>query len=145
MLEKLPGVDKTVSYADYLMLVNYAMNQFDPRYYAIPEEAFEVRMLVNNYKMLLGQDLLTGFMNPEFSKANMLLFTHIASSNGFLDAREKFFSSCGSSSPSCNWQVTGLGMAIASSSRLLTQGQVQSLSLTLAIIFGHHADDVHVS
>ena len=31
--------------------------------------------------------------------------------------------------------VTGLGMAIASSSRLLTQGQVKSLSLTMAIIF----------
>jgi diguanylate cyclase (GGDEF)-like protein len=37
--------------------------------------------------------------------------------------------------PSANWQVTGLGMAIASSSRLLTQGQIQSLMLTLAIIF----------
>ena len=37
--------------------------------------------------------------------------------------------------PSSNWQVTGLGVAIASSSQLLTQGQIQSLLLTLAIIF----------
>jgi len=135
ILEKLPGVDKAVSYADYLMLVNYAMNRFDPKFYAVPEEAFEVRMLVNNYKMLLGQDLLTSFMNPEFSKANILLFTHFASSNEFLDARKKILSSMQEQFPSAKWQVTGLGMAIASSSRLLTQGQIQSLTLTLAVIF----------
>jgi uncharacterized protein len=135
LLEKLPGVDKSMSYADYLMLVNYAMNRFDPDFYAIPEEAFEVRMLINNYKMLLGQDLLSSFMNPEFSKANVLLFTHIASSNEFLDIRKKMLSNLKEQFPSANWQVTGLGMAIASSSRLLTRGQVQSLMLTLAVIF----------
>ena len=135
ILEKLPGVDKAMSYADYLMLVNYAMNQFDPKFYAIPEEAFEIRMLINNYKMLLGQDMLTSFMNPEFSKANILLLTHIASSNEFLDARKNILSIMREQFPSSIWQVTGLGMSIASSSQLLTRGQIQSLMLTLAIIF----------
>ena len=135
ILEKLPGVDKAMSYADYLMLVNYAMNQFDPKFYAIPEEAFEIRMLINNYKMLLGQDMLTSFMNPEFSKANILLLTHIASSNEFLDARKNILSIMREQFPSSIWQVTGLGMSIASSSQFLTRGQIQSLMLTLAIIF----------
>ena len=136
-LTTLSGVDKTVSFADYLMLVNYAINQFDPKFYAIPDEAIEVRMLVNNYKMLLGDDMLKRFMSPDFSKANVLLFTHIASSNGFLTARDNILSLARDILPpaiGCN--VTGLGMAIASSSALLTHGQVKSLSLTIAIIFG---------
>ena len=136
-LATISGVDKTVSFADYLMLVNYAMNQFDPGYYAIPDEAIEVRMLVNNYKMLLGDDMLNRFMSPDFSKANVLLFTHIASSNGFLAARDEILNHAREVLPPAKGCiVTGLGMAIASSSRLLTHGQVKSLSLTMAIIFG---------
>ncbi|MCP4146324.1 MAG: MMPL family transporter, partial [bacterium] len=44
-LETLPGVDKTISFADYMRLVNYASNQFQAEYYALPDEDFEVRML----------------------------------------------------------------------------------------------------
>ena len=36
-LVKLPGVDKTVSFADYLKLVNYVINQFQPKYYILPD------------------------------------------------------------------------------------------------------------
>lgn len=137
MLATISGVDKTVSFADYLMLVNYVVNRFDPGYYAIPDEAIEVRMLVNNYKMLLGDDMLKRFMSPDFSKANLLLFTHIASSNGFLDARDQILKKADVMlPPAMNCSVTGLGMAIASSSRLLTHGQVKSLTLTMGIIFG---------
>ncbi|MCK5318093.1 MAG: MMPL family transporter, partial [Anaerolineales bacterium] len=53
-LETLPGVDKTVSFAEYMKLVNYASNQFDPKYYTLPEEGFEVRMLMNSYRIMLG-------------------------------------------------------------------------------------------
>ena len=49
-LETLPGVDKTVSFADYLKLVNYASNRFEPQHYVLPNEGFEVRMVINNYK-----------------------------------------------------------------------------------------------
>jgi uncharacterized protein len=136
-LATISGVDKTVSFADYLMLVNYVINRFDPGYYAIPDDAIEVRMLVNNYKMLLGDDMLKRFMSPDFSNANVLLFTHIASSNGFLAARDQILNQARDILPSAmGCSVTGIGMAIASSSRLLTHGQVKSLSLTLAIIFG---------
>ena len=112
-LATISGVDKTVSFADYLMLVNYAMNRFDPGYYVIPDEAIEVRMLVNNYKMLLGDDMLKRFMSPDFSKANVLLFTHIASSNGFLEARDQILNAgpryrCrmpwAAASPALEWQ-----------------------------------------
>ncbi len=135
-LETLPGVDKTVSFADYMKLVNYALNQFDPKYYALPEESFEVRMLINNYKTMLGEDMLSQFMSPDFSKANILLLTHISSSRDFLGIQEKILSHVRQQFPkNLMWDVTGFGMVISASSEILVTGQIKSFSLTLMLIF----------
>ena len=93
-LETLPGVDKTMSFADYMKLVNYALNRFEPQFYALPQEAFEVRMLINNYTILLGEDMLRGFMSEDFSRANIILLTHLSSSREFLKTRDKILRIC---------------------------------------------------
>jgi len=136
-LETLPGVDKTVSFAEYMKLVNYASNQFDPKYYVLPEEGFEVRMLMNSYRIMLGDDMFSRFMNPEFSKTNILLFTHISSSRDFLKTRDKILTHVQQNlSKDLTWDVTGLGMVVSASSHLLTKGQVKSLSITVVLVFG---------
>jgi len=135
-LEGLPGVDKTISFADYLKLVNYALNRYEPKYYSLPEEDFELRMLINNYKSLLGEDMLLRFMKSDFSLTNVLMLTHISSSRDFLETKEKILKKVVADFPLIpECQVTGLGMAISASSDLLTNGQVKSLSITLALIF----------
>lgn len=136
-LVTLPGVDKTVSFADYLKLVNYVLNHFDPKYYTLPAEDFEVRMLMNNYATILGEDMLTRFINSDFSKANILLLTHISSSREFLQIRERTLDYAEQHfSKDLNWEVTGLGMVIAASSHQLTLGQIKSLSITMILVFG---------
>jgi len=136
-LVTLPGVDKTLSFADYLKLVNYVLNRFEPKYYTLPVEDFEVRMLMNNYTTLLGEDMLTRFMNPDFSKANILLLTHISSSREFLQVRDRTLAFAEQHfSKDLNWEVTGLGMVIAASSHQLTVGQIKSLSITMILVFG---------
>jgi len=136
-LVTLPGVDKTVSFADYLKLVNYILNHFEPKYYTLPLEDFEVRMLMNNYTTILGEDMLTPFINPDFSKANILLLTHISSSREFLQIRERTLAFVEQHfSKDLNWEVTGLGMVIAASSHQLTIGQIKSLSITMILVFG---------
>ena len=136
-LEKLPGVDKTISFADYLKLVNYALNRFEPQYYALPQEGFEVRMLINNYTTMLGEDMLTSFMSSDFSKANVLLLTHISSSKAFLQIRDEILAHVKHNfSKDLAWDVTGLGMTISVSSHLLTAGQIKSLSITMVLVFG---------
>jgi diguanylate cyclase (GGDEF)-like protein len=136
-LDTLPGVDKTVSFADYLKLVNYASNQFDSKYYALPEEGFEVRMLMNSYRIMLGEDMFTRFMNYYLSKTNILLLTHISSSRDFLETRNKILAHVQENfSKDLTWDVTGLGMVVSASSELLTKGQVKSLSLTIVLVFG---------
>ena len=135
-LETLPGVDKTVSFADYLQLVNYATNKYNPAKYTIPEQDFEIRMLINSYKTLLGDDMLARFMNPTYSKANILLLTHISSSRDFLTIRDTILSHVKSALPEVQgWDVTGFGMVAAASSHLLTWGQAKSFSLTMVFIF----------
>ena len=136
-LVTLPGVDKTVSYADYLKLVNYVLNQFDQKFYALPEEGFEVRMVMNNYTTILGEDMLKRFVNPDLSKTNILLLTHISSSQEFLDLRESTLAYARQNfSKDLSWEVTGLGMVIAASSHQLTIGQIKSLSITMILVFG---------
>ncbi|UCD81551.1 MAG: cyclic nucleotide-binding domain-containing protein, partial [Desulfobacterales bacterium] len=136
-LDTLPGVDKTVSFADYLKLVNYVLNRFEPQYYALPVEDFEARILMNNYTTILGEDMFARFMNPDLSKANILLLTHISSSRDFLAIRERTLAFVKQHfSKDLNWEVTGLGMVIAASSHHLTLGQVKSLSITMILVFG---------
>jgi hypothetical protein len=136
-LHALEGVDKTISFADYLKLVNYAFNRFDPAYYTLPEDAYEMRMLVNNFKVLLGNDLLKTFMSADMRQANILLLTHIASSRQFLKTKEMILKQVSLDyDRAISWQVTGLGMVTAASSHLLTVGQVKSLSISLLLIFG---------
>ena len=136
-LGTLPSVDKTLSFADYLKLVNYVLNRFEPQYYRLPEEGFEVRMLFNNYATILGQDMLTRFMSPDYSKTNILMLTHIASSREFLQIRDKTLAFVEQHfSKDLSWDVTGLGMVIAASSHQLTIGQIKSLSITMLLVFG---------
>jgi len=136
-LETLPGVDKALSFADYLKLVNYASNQFDSKYYAVPEEDFEVRMLMNSYRIMLGDDMFSRFMSSDFTQTNVLLLTHIASSSDFLNTRDLIFSHVKRNfSRDLEWDVTGLGMVVSASSHLLTRGQVKSLSIAVVVVFG---------
>lgn len=135
-METLDGVDKTVSFADYLMLVNYTMNQYKPEFYALPQKPYVLRMLINNFKIILGADFLSRFMSEDFSEANVLMLTHISSSRDFLkteDTLQQYFQA--DNLKPFTLDVTGLGMVIAASSHLLTTGQVKSLSISLGLIF----------
>jgi predicted RND superfamily exporter protein len=136
-LETLPKVDKTVSFADYVMLVNYVLNHYDPEHYSLPEEAFAVRMAINNYKVMLGEDLFSGFMTPKLERANILLLTHMSSSREFLKIRDNILKYAQQYFPkTLNCEVTGFGIAVSASSHLLTAGQVKSISVCLILIFG---------
>jgi len=136
-LETLTQVDKSLSFADYLMLVNYVLNRFESKFYTLPEEGFEVRMAMNNYKTILGEDLFSRFMTPELNRANILLLTHMSSSRDFLQTREKILNYTKQHlPPNLNFTVTGFGMAISASSQLLISGQIKSLSIGLILIFG---------
>ena len=135
-LESLPGVDKAVSFADYLKLVNYSTNRYETKFYTLPEESYELRMLLNSYKIILGRDMLTQFMDESYSRANILLLTHISSSRDFLKTRDTIMAWTKQHlSNNLTVEVTGIGMVISESSHHLVKGQISSLLLTMVIVF----------
>jgi len=135
-LETLHGVDKTISFADYMMLVHYALNKYDSKYYVIPQEAYETRMAINNYKGLLGEDLYSPFMTPQLNKANILVLTHISSSKDILKIRDQILVHAQQDLPEdLSVEVTGFNVAISASSHLLVAGQTKSILLGLILIF----------
>jgi len=135
-LDTLQGVDKTISVVDYLKLINYASNQYDPSFYRLPEAAFEIRMLVNSFKTILGQDMLLRFVSPDFAKAHIMMRSHISSSTDFLFTETKVRDYLQKHLPqNLAFQVTGFGIVISHSSQLLSEGQVKSLGLTLSLVF----------
>lgn len=135
-LDQLPGVDKTLSLADYLKLVNYAYNRYAPESYTLPQDPYELRMLMNNFKILLGNDLLRRFLSADYRQVNILMLTHIASTRDLLGTRTAILDHVREAFPKeLHCEVTGLGMVIADSSHLLTLGQVKSIALSLVLIF----------
>jgi signal transduction histidine kinase len=136
-LETLRGVDKTISFADYVMLVHYVLNKYDSKYYVIPQEAYETRMAINNYKGLLGEDMYSPFMTPELNKANILVLTHISSSKDLLNIRDEILHHAQQNlAEHLSVEVTGFSVAISASSHLLVAGQTKSILLGLILIFG---------
>jgi len=135
-LQTLPRVDKVISFAEYLKLVNYALNQFDPKDYALPEEGFELRMAINNFGVILGNDTLPRFMTSDFSRTNLLLLTHLSSSRDFLQLRDTIRTWAAQDLPDeVQLDITGLGLVVSASSHQLVAGQVKSLSLTFVLVF----------
>ncbi len=135
-LETIAGVDKSISIVDYLKLVNYAGNRFDEAHHRLPEQAFEIRMLFNSLKTLLGSDLLATFASPDLAQANILLRTHLSSSNDFLATQQKVEAyPVPDTPPAFTARVTGFGVVISRSGHLLTEGQIKSLFLTLVLVF----------
>ena len=136
-LESFPGVDKAVSFADYLKLVNYAQNRFQPAAYSLPEKDYQLRILLNNYRAMFGEDMFERFMSIDLSRTNVLLMTHISSSREFLRLREMILAQIPPKFPGfVTWEVTGLGVVVSASSHLLVRDQTKSIAISMGLIFG---------
>lgn len=135
-LETVPGVDKTLSLADYLMLVNYVTHRFDPDHYALPDADYAVRMLVNQFKSLLGRDILRRYVSEDFATANVTMLTRLSTARAFADAEKRIMNYCRLHKKSVTTcRVTGFGMVMSLGSRHLVRGQVWSLAITMGVVF----------
>ncbi len=135
-LESLPGVDKTISLADYLKLVNYASNGFDAAHYTLPEAAWELRMLFNSFKTLLGEEMLQRFVTSDLSTTNIMLMTHLSNSRDIIALRRQIETYLqGRIAPAVERDLTGFSVVVSASSDLLTRGQIKSLLLTMTVVF----------
>ena len=93
-------------------------------------------MLSNSFQSMMGRDLWLRFMNPEFSKANILLRTHLSSSSECLDLERLVKAWAAENLPrDIQVELTGFSLVMAHSAHLITRGQIESLSIALAVVF----------
>jgi predicted RND superfamily exporter protein/CRP-like cAMP-binding protein len=135
-VEQLPGIDKSLSFADYLKLINYVQNKFDSQKYIIPKQEFEIRMLINSFETIIGRDTLSKFMNENFSKTNLLFFTNVSNSQNFIKIKDTILSQTRFQFPQdIKWEVTGFSIAVSKSNQVLASGLIKSLGIALGLIF----------
>jgi diguanylate cyclase (GGDEF)-like protein len=136
-IESLPGVNQTLSFADYIKLSNYTINGFHPEDYSIPKDSLEMVKLADSSKNVLSKKALQTYMNPDFSKAHIVVFTQLTNSNQIDQICEAVWNHTDKSA-FLDFKVdfTGIGMAISTGAVYLTYGQFKSLGLTLIMVFG---------
>jgi len=88
------------------------------------------------YKSMLGEDMLSQFMNGDFSRANILLRTHISNSCDLLNIKKTIRGHLQQNyARDFNFHITGVGILVSQSSNMITKSQIKSLSITFAIVF----------
>lgn len=126
------GVDKSVSLADFIKIVNREMNGGRIDKEAIPGS----RELVAQYLLLLGDLDLEKYVNDDRSTANIVVRHNINSSGELsilLDQIKEYINS--NLSRSLTVRFTGEGILINNASDAMVIGQIQSLGLALLAVF----------
>ena len=127
----LPGVDRTMSFVDFLKDMNMSFHNEHPEYHVIPES----RELVSQYLLLYDSDEFDEFITPEYDQARILIRISEHSSAGqaeiiralraFIDGREH---------DDLEIRVTGRAVQDVNTIDALVRGQVASLLLAAAVI-----------
>ncbi len=129
------GVDKAVSVIDYIRMMHYSTQDYEPEEYRLPDDQAMVPHLINSYWLMLGKDMSTRFLNTDLSRANIVLMTHISSSHDWLVAertiREQWRNRF---AEDFDMTPTSIGVVIAHSNRMVTRGQLKSLLLTVLLV-----------
>ncbi|PKN36216.1 MAG: RND transporter, partial [Deltaproteobacteria bacterium HGW-Deltaproteobacteria-20] len=127
----LPGVDRTMSFVDFLKDMNMSFHNENPDFYVIPES----RELVSQYLLLYDSDEMDEFITPEYDQARILIRISEHSSAGqdkliralraFIDQNEH---------EGLQIRVTGRAVQDVNTIDALVRGQVESLALAAAVI-----------
>lgn len=127
----LPGVDRTMSFVDFLKDMNMSFHNEDPDFHVIPES----RELVSQYLLLYDSDDTDEFITPEYDQARILIRISEHSSAGqaeIIRALRAFID--GLASDDLEIRVTGRAVQDVNTIDALVRGQVESLLLAGAVI-----------
>jgi diguanylate cyclase (GGDEF)-like protein len=134
-LESIPGIDKTLSFANYVQLIYYSINNYIPTFYALPQDPAELGNILNLYKMFLGPDMSRRFMNEDRSKAAILMMMHISSGYEWLETEAQILEwSRQFYGDTATVQMASMGTIVAHSNRVITKNLLESMSVVLVLV-----------
>lgn len=137
-LETIEGIDLSISIIDLLKLEGLLTRGFreKEKYYVVPDYPFAVKEAIKNYRLFDADEVVGHFISRDFSRINIVLRSHIASTLDFMQAEEVMTSYLRDCCPDgITFDVTGLSIVGSHSAQALTRGQIRSLGLALICVF----------
>lgn len=131
LAESLPGVDRTISFVDFLKDMNKSFHDENLEFYRIPG----TRELVSQYLLLYDSDDTDDFITTEYDHARILIRISEHNSAGqarIINALRSFIDQ--NETNGLQIRVTGRAVQDVNTIDALVQGQVQSLSMAAGVI-----------
>lgn len=129
--ETLPGVDKSMSFVDFLKDMNMSFNGEKLEHYRIPDSVD----MVSQYLLLYDSDDIKEFITPQFDHARILLriSKHSSAAQAEIISGLRSFIDA---TPHEGLQVRVTGRAVKDVNTIdaLVRGQIESLALAAAVI-----------
>lgn len=123
--------DTSVSFADYISIINREMHDGKKEFDCIPEND----SLVSQYCLFLARDDIEKYMSPDFSTANILVRHNIAGSYFLLEEMGDFRRFINENIVGVHVGITGENILINEASDSMAQGQVVSLLVLSFVVF----------
>lgn len=130
-LHTIPGVDTTVSFADYIKEMNKSFHDEDPEFYVIPKQ----KNLIAQYLLLYDSDSIEDYINARFDHARILVRISESSSakqSELIKKTQDFINNL--EQDAIQIRITGSVVQQVNVISALTKGLVSSLVLALGVI-----------
>ena len=130
--ETLAGVDRTMSFVDFLKDMNRAFHEEDPAMHVLPES----RGMVSQYLLLYDSDDIEDFITPNYDHGRILLrLSEHGSAAQTLIIEDLRAFIAGMEVGGLDIRITGRAVQDVNTIDALVWGQIQSLALAAAVIF----------
>jgi hydrophobe/amphiphile efflux-3 (HAE3) family protein len=131
----LEGVQKTHSLADLVKEINQVLHAGDEAFYSVPGRREQIAQYLLLLEMSGEQDLVSRFVNDDFSKARLSARVASMTSADYRLLLDRI-QACAAShiSPDRTVQLTGTVVLYATIVDTLTKGQIRSLGLAFLLI-----------
>jgi len=129
--ETLPGVDRTMSFVDFMKDMNMSFHDENRDFFRIPDS----REMISQYLLLYDSDDIADFITPAYDHARILIRISEHSSAGqarLISSLRSFIDDL--QHEELEIRVTGRALQDVNTIDALVRGQVQSLSLAAVII-----------
>ena len=129
-LDQQPEVGRTISLADYLMLINQAFHDGDPAEHVIPSS----ERLISQLLFFFWDEQLDDLVDADFSSASIQVRVHSMSSSGYGHLVERIQERMQALPPELPGRVTGNTVLAAAAIDDIARGQAISLATGLLSI-----------
>jgi uncharacterized protein len=124
--------DKTITFNDYIKLINREMNEGDPAFFTIPDS----EPAIDEYLLFLESEEVEQYVTPEFDDLVILVRHNIYSAADLKTILEELREESNRIFPKyCNIEFTGEGILVNKAADTIAVGQVQGIGFVIIVIF----------